>query len=108
MVASAAVSLCGSEAHLVSVSVSGNLTLLEVDGQPGETEAFEGKEPLDLTAPYGTFVGGLPDVSLVSTPVSAFYTGCMEVTVNGNMLDLDGAQHKHNDIHSQSCPLVGT
>ncbi|XP_062383392.1 growth arrest-specific protein 6 [Sardina pilchardus] len=106
VVASAAVSLCGSGAHQVNVTVSGNLTLLEVDGQPGQSENSEAKD-LDLAAPYGTFIGGLPDVSVVSTPVSAFYTGCMEVTVNGNLLDLDEALHKHNDILSKSCPLVG-
>lgn len=47
------------------------------------------------------------DVSLVSTPVSAFYTGCMDVTVNGRLLDMDEAQHKHNDVRSHACPLVG-
>lgn len=46
------------------------------------------------------------DVSLVSAPVSAFYTGCMDVRVNGQLLDVDEAQHKHNDIRSHSCPLV--
>uniref|UniRef100_A0A8C1UGS6 Growth arrest-specific 6 n=1 Tax=Cyprinus carpio TaxID=7962 RepID=A0A8C1UGS6_CYPCA len=46
------------------------------------------------------------DVSVVSTPVSAFYTGCMDVWVNGQLLDVDEAQHKHNDIRSHSCPLV--
>ncbi len=46
------------------------------------------------------------DVSLASAPVSAFYTGCMDVRVNGQLLDVDEAQHKHNDIRSHSCPLV--
>lgn len=47
------------------------------------------------------------DVSLVSTPVSAFFTGCMDVQINDQLLDVDEAQHKHNDIRSHSCPLVG-
>lgn len=46
------------------------------------------------------------DVSLVSTLVSAPYSGCMEVSVNGKNLDLDRAVHKHNDIRSHSCPLL--
>uniref|UniRef100_A0AAQ5ZQ50 Growth arrest-specific 6 n=1 Tax=Amphiprion ocellaris TaxID=80972 RepID=A0AAQ5ZQ50_AMPOC len=46
------------------------------------------------------------DVSLVSTLVSASYSGCMEVSVNGRPLDLDQAIHKHNDIRSHSCPLL--
>uniref|UniRef100_A0A8B9JQR2 Growth arrest-specific 6 n=1 Tax=Astyanax mexicanus TaxID=7994 RepID=A0A8B9JQR2_ASTMX len=105
-VASAAVSLCDSDTHTVNVTVSGNSTILEVDGQQGMTEFVENLEPLDLSSSYSTFIGGIPDVSLVSTPVSAFYTGCMDVTVNGQLLDLDEAQHKHNDIRSHACPLV--
>lgn len=46
------------------------------------------------------------DVPLVSTLVSAPYSGCMEVSVNGQSLDLDKAIHKHNDIRSHSCPLL--
>lgn len=46
------------------------------------------------------------DVSLVSTLVSAPYSGCMEVSVNGKNLDLDKAVHKHNNIRSHSCPLL--
>lgn len=46
------------------------------------------------------------DVPLVSTLVSAPYSGCLEVSVNGQSLDLDQAIYKHNDIHSHSCPLL--
>lgn len=105
VVASASVSLSDSETHTVNVSVSGNSTILEVDGQPGQSESVENLEALDLTS-YSTFIGGLPDVSLVSTPVSAFFSGCMDVRVNGRLLDVDEAQHKHNDIRSHSCPIV--
>ncbi|XP_062866452.1 growth arrest-specific protein 6 [Trichomycterus rosablanca] len=106
IVASAEVHLCDSETHTVNVTVAGNRTILEVDGKQGLAESVEHLEPLDLSS-YSTFVGGIPDVSLVSTPVSASYVGCMDVTVNGRLLDMDEAQHKHNDIRSHSCPLVG-
>uniref|UniRef100_A0A671TH19 Growth arrest-specific 6 n=1 Tax=Sparus aurata TaxID=8175 RepID=A0A671TH19_SPAAU len=46
------------------------------------------------------------DVPLVHTLVSAPYSGCMEVSVNGRPVDLDQAIHKHNDIRSHSCPLL--
>lgn len=46
------------------------------------------------------------DVPLVSTLVSAPYSGCMDVRVNGQPVDLDRAVHKHNDIRSHSCPLL--
>ncbi|KAJ7422758.1 hypothetical protein WISP_36714 [Willisornis vidua] len=53
-----------------------------------------------------TYLGGLPDVPLGATPVTAFYNGCMEVKVNHRQLDLDEAISKHNDIRSHSCPLI--
>ncbi|CAB1327438.1 unnamed protein product, partial [Coregonus sp. 'balchen'] len=100
IVASAPAFLCDAEVHEVNVTVSGNLTILEVDGQPGQSHTTLGQETVDLSLPSSTFIGGLPDVPLVSTPVSSFYRGCMEVTVNGLALDLDEAFHKHNDIRS--------
>lgn len=60
IVASAAVGLCDEEAHTVNVSVAGNITMLEVDGQPGLTESVEDLEPLDLSSSYSTFIGGIP------------------------------------------------
>uniref|UniRef100_A0A674BTX1 Growth arrest-specific 6 n=1 Tax=Salmo trutta TaxID=8032 RepID=A0A674BTX1_SALTR len=107
IVASAPAFLCDAEVHEVNVTVSGNLTILEVDGQPGQSHTTPGQETVDLSLPSTTFIGGLPDVPLVSTLVSSFYRGCMEVTINGLALDLDEAFHKHNDIRSHSCPLLG-
>lgn len=53
-----------------------------------------------------TYLGGLPDVPLGATLVTAFYNGCMEVKVNSRQLDLDEAISKHNSIRSHSCPLI--
>ncbi|KAM8821424.1 vitamin K-dependent protein S [Eudromia elegans] len=53
-----------------------------------------------------TYLGGLPDIPLGATLVTAFYNGCMEVKVNNSQLDLDEAVFKHNDIRSHSCPLI--
>ncbi|XP_016422177.1 growth arrest-specific protein 6-like [Sinocyclocheilus rhinocerous] len=108
VVASVPVNLCDAQTHTVNVMVFGNSSLLEVDGQLAQMEMMENADALDLTSSYSTFIGGIPDVSLVSAPVSAFYTGCMDVRVNGHLLDVDEAQHKHNDIRSHSCPLVDT
>ncbi|KAL4636271.1 growth arrest-specific protein 6 isoform X1 [Arapaima gigas] len=107
VVASIPVFLCDSELHLVNVTIAGNLTVLEVDGRLGEVEAGHDQQPLDFASPASTFLGGLPDIPLVSTPVSAFYTGCMDAVVNGRLLNLDDAFYKHNDIRSHSCPLGG-
>nr|XP_061796119.1 vitamin K-dependent protein S-like [Nerophis lumbriciformis] len=55
--------------------------------------------------PVSTYIGGIPDdVPLDSTPVTAFYHGCMDISVNGQMLDFDEALSKHNSIKSHSCP----
>ncbi|XP_062961105.1 vitamin K-dependent protein S [Cynocephalus volans] len=53
-----------------------------------------------------TYLGGIPDVPFIATPVNAFYNGCMEVNINGVQLDLDEAISKHNDIRAHSCPSV--
>nr|XP_020465843.1 vitamin K-dependent protein S [Monopterus albus] len=52
-----------------------------------------------------TFIGGIPDdVPLSATPVTAFYHGCMDITINSQQLDFDDAFSKHNSINSHSCP----
>nr|XP_054587783.1 vitamin K-dependent protein S [Nothobranchius furzeri] len=57
--------------------------------------------------PVNTYVGGIPDdIPLPLTPVSAFYHGCMDITVNDRQLDFDEALSKHNSIKSHSCPPV--
>ncbi|XP_076012399.1 growth arrest-specific protein 6-like isoform X1 [Genypterus blacodes] len=104
LLASVPAPLCDCESHVIQVTISGNQTVLLVDGQAGRSE--DSQEPVDLLSPSSTFIGGLPDVPLVSTLVSAPYSGCMEVSVNGQPLDLDHAVHKHNDIRSHSCPLL--
>ncbi|KAJ3593375.1 hypothetical protein NHX12_005710 [Muraenolepis orangiensis] len=58
-----------------------------------------------MEAPLETYIGGLPDdLPLSTTPVSAYYHGCMTVHVNGALLDLDEAEVKHKSIKSHSCP----
>ncbi|XP_007237468.3 vitamin K-dependent protein S [Astyanax mexicanus] len=59
-----------------------------------------------MQQPVDTYIGGLPDLPLSSTPVSAYYHGCMEINVNGKLLDFDEAVNKHNSIKSHSCPPV--
>ncbi|XP_076838457.1 vitamin K-dependent protein S isoform X2 [Brachyhypopomus gauderio] len=59
-----------------------------------------------MQQPVATYVGGLPDLPLSATPVSAYYHGCMEVRVNERLLDFDEAVSKHNSIKSHSCPPV--
>ena len=65
VVASAPAQLCDGEGHVIRVVVTGNQTLLWVDGQLGRSE--ETQEPVDLQSPSSTFIGGLPGNSLVKT-----------------------------------------
>uniref|UniRef100_A0A4W3IXB4 Vitamin K-dependent protein S n=1 Tax=Callorhinchus milii TaxID=7868 RepID=A0A4W3IXB4_CALMI len=51
-----------------------------------------------------TYLGGIPDIPLASTPVSAFYHGCMDTRINNQIIDLDEAIYKDNSIKSHSCP----
>uniref|UniRef100_A0A3B5KJS5 Growth arrest-specific 6 n=1 Tax=Takifugu rubripes TaxID=31033 RepID=A0A3B5KJS5_TAKRU len=104
VLASAPAPLCDGRSHEIHVTISGNQTLLLVDGRSGRSEDTE--VPTDLLSQCSTFIGGLPDVPLVSTLVSAPYSGCMDVRINSQPVDLDQAVHKHNDIRSHSCPLL--
>ncbi|XP_063809459.1 growth arrest-specific protein 6 isoform X2 [Pseudophryne corroboree] len=106
------VNVCDKE-HVVEISVSKDQILLSFDGTLGETELQESELQTILTAlndhlPHGvkTYIGGLPDVDVTRTPVTAFYHGCMTITVQQKTLDLDEAGHKHSDITSHSCPPV--
>uniref|UniRef100_A0A8C4E907 Vitamin K-dependent protein S n=1 Tax=Dicentrarchus labrax TaxID=13489 RepID=A0A8C4E907_DICLA len=69
----------------------------------------EALEHLNTTMQYpiSTYIGGIPDdVPLPANPVTAFYHGCMDITINGQQLDFDEALSKHNSIKSHSCPPV--
>lgn len=48
------------------------------------------------------------DLPLSVSPVSAFYHGCLEISVNGRQLDFDEAVGKDNSIKSHSCPPVSS
>lgn len=48
------------------------------------------------------------DIPLPTTPVTAFYYGCMEISINSQQLDFDEALSKHNSIKSHSCPPITT
>lgn len=58
IIASAPAPLCDGESHEVHVAISGNQTLLLVDGQSGRRDGAE--VPTDLLSQSSTFIGGLP------------------------------------------------
>ncbi|CAL8381952.1 unnamed protein product [Arctogadus glacialis] len=98
----------------VTVVLSFNTTHLLLSGDPTSLTSYAPPTTLGpalqrlavaMTTPLETYVGGLPDeVPLWTTPVSAYYHGCMTVQVNGGLLDFDEAEAKHNSIKSHSCP----
>lgn len=107
------IKVCDSQEHTVTVSLREGEATLEVDGTKGQSEVSTAQlqERLDtlkthLQGSVRTYVGGLPEVSVISAPVTAFYRGCMTLEVNGKILDLDTASYKHSDITSHSCPPV--
>lgn len=58
IIASAPAPLCDGKSHEVHVTISGNQTLLLVDGQSGRRDDAE--VPTDLLSQSSTFIGGLP------------------------------------------------
>ncbi|XP_053562013.1 vitamin K-dependent protein S [Bombina bombina] len=72
---------------------------LEMDDQLSALDqAMKGK--------IDTYLGGIPDISVTATPISAFYNGCMDVIIDNKKVDLDDAVFKQNDIRSHSCPSI--
>lgn len=57
IIASSPAPLCDGESHQIQVTISGNQTLLLIDGQSGRSEDTE--IPIDLSQST-TFIGGLP------------------------------------------------
>ncbi|NXG65009.1 PROS protein, partial [Hemiprocne comata] len=99
--------LCTSRKVLVGLLVTKQQLELSVDSHTdrSNSEQLSVLHQAMMTSVV-TYLGGLPDVPLGATLVTAFYNGCMEVKVNSRPLDLDEAISKHNDIRSHSCPLI--
>uniref|UniRef100_A0A452GLF7 Uncharacterized protein n=1 Tax=Gopherus agassizii TaxID=38772 RepID=A0A452GLF7_9SAUR len=110
-----AINVCDDQEHSVNIFISKGQLSLTVDGTAGQSELSHSQlqDSLFLLEGYlqssvKTYVGGLPDVPVTSTPVTAFYHGCMTVKMNNKALDLDEAFYKHSDITSHSCPPTET
>ncbi|XP_065447834.1 growth arrest-specific protein 6 isoform X4 [Chrysemys picta bellii] len=110
-----AINVCDDQEHSVNIFISKGQLSLTVDGTAGQSELSHSQlqDSLFLLEGYlqssvKTHVGGLPDVPVTSTPVTAFYHGCMTVKMNNKALDLDEAFYKHGDITSHSCPPTET
>lgn len=58
VLASSPAPLCDGQSHEIEVTISGNQTLLLVDGQPGRGQ--EAEIPFELLSQSSTFIGGLP------------------------------------------------
>ena len=58
IIASSPAPLCDGESHKIQVTISGNQTLLLVDGKTGRSEDSE--IPTDVLSQSSTFIGGLP------------------------------------------------
>uniref|UniRef100_A0A673LX56 Laminin G domain-containing protein n=1 Tax=Sinocyclocheilus rhinocerous TaxID=307959 RepID=A0A673LX56_9TELE len=99
--------LCYPERMLVEMRASADGIQVTANSSSG---SYSDSETLSATltrlssamqAPVHTYIGGLPGLS-----VSAFYRGCLEISVNGRQLDFDEAVSKDNSIKSHSCPPV--
>ncbi|KAL2310596.1 hypothetical protein Nmel_002259 [Mimus melanotis] len=107
-----AINLCDKKEHSVDVLLKKDHLSLRVDGVAGESELSISELEKSLSILESslkstkTYVGGLPDVPVTSTPVTASYHGCMTLKLSNTALDLDEALYKHSDITSHSCPPV--
>ncbi|XP_043927050.1 vitamin K-dependent protein S [Protopterus annectens] len=105
--------LCGPRNLLLNLTVTKEYIELTAESfiSINYTEGKELEQQLNILhqavkVKVDTYLGGLPDVPITATPVTAFYNGCMEIEVNGEKLDLDEAVSKENGIRSHSCPHI--
>ncbi|NP_001119539.1 vitamin K-dependent protein S precursor [Xenopus tropicalis] len=106
--------ICTDKNLLISVSVTKSSLVLTANSYTDITYASQAELEKQLSVldqamreNPDTYLGGIPaDIPVAATPVSAYYVGCMDVTINNQLMDLDGAISKQNDIRSHSCPLV--
>ncbi|XP_072885074.1 vitamin K-dependent protein S [Hemitrygon akajei] len=111
---SANLNLCNGEYHSVHLTVTAQRVLLEVDRiaygcQLNHSARREQLGVLDqaMRDAVNTTFGGVPEVPVTTAPITASFTGCLQtMIVNQELIDLDEATEKHNDIQSHSCPLV--
>ncbi|XP_039600598.1 growth arrest-specific protein 6 [Polypterus senegalus] len=108
IVLSTAVQVCDSQNHSVKAILKKDLVFLEVDGiqSRGDPNSTWPLTEAVFKGDIKTYLGGIPAVPVISTPVSAFYSGCMELRINNKLVDLDDSISKHNDIRSHSCPAL--
>ncbi|KAM8977446.1 growth arrest-specific protein 6 [Pelodytes ibericus] len=106
------VNVCDTE-HSVEISASKDHIHLTFDENIGQMEIDNSQLLMvfntlndQLERGVKTYVGGLPDIAVTATPVTAYYHGCMSMKIDKKLLDLDEAVHKHNDITSHSCPPI--
>uniref|UniRef100_A0A8C8R8G2 Vitamin K-dependent protein S n=1 Tax=Pelusios castaneus TaxID=367368 RepID=A0A8C8R8G2_9SAUR len=102
--------LCTSKRTQLGLRINKQLLELTADSHTDSTNSEQEQQLsiLDqaMKGSVVTYLGGIPDVPVGATLLTAFYNGCMEVKVNGRQLDLDEAVSKQNDIRSHSCPLT--
>ncbi|GAA6219632.1 vitamin K-dependent protein S [Lates japonicus] len=86
------------------IQISANSSTVTYMASDALQEALE-RLNTTMQSPVSTYIGGIPDnVPLPATPVTAFYHGCMDISINGQQLDFDEALSKHNSIKAHSCP----
>ncbi|XP_061083154.1 vitamin K-dependent protein S isoform X2 [Conger conger] len=108
------VMLCYPERMLLELSVSETNLQITANSstilyaEPSVLESRLSALNSSMQGGVETFIGGVPELPVTATPVSAYYHGCMEITVNSKRLDFDEALSKHNSIKSHSCPPVST
>ncbi|CAM4506399.1 unnamed protein product [Leuciscus chuanchicus] len=104
--------LCYPDRLLVEMRVSADVLLISANSSsvtysdPVTLSEALAKLHLVMQGHVHTYIGGLPDLPVSITPISAFFHGCLEISVNGRQLDFDEAVSKDNSIKSHSCPPV--
>ncbi|KAM8953206.1 sex hormone-binding globulin [Pelodytes ibericus] len=99
------VDLCPPRWQFVDILIQSNQLLVNT----AETSSSWDIEPADLKAledewlnpAAEIFVGGVSDHTVKQ---GSHFSGCLKMTLQGKVVDLDTAHYKHTDVRSHSCP----
>ncbi|CAH2246512.1 vitamin K-dependent S-like [Pelobates cultripes] len=100
------VDLCPSHWQFADILIQSNKLSLKAgeatsswDIVPADLKALE-ERWIDPAADI--YIGGLPDNSAKE---ASHFSGCLKITLQGKVIDLDKAHYKHPHVRSHSCPV---
>ncbi|XP_066565736.1 vitamin K-dependent protein S isoform X2 [Amia ocellicauda] len=100
--------LCSGETQFLHLTLADNkLEMIlgaEKEMRLVSADSFEALKSVWNQQGTMVYLGGLPDP--YAPPSTSFFHGCLQMKIQGTLVDLDMATIKHGEIRSHSCPAA--